>query len=660
MPSIFAREPALTGESHALDRLIVQDELAFVQQWRAKDHVERRHLLCQGAGRAFCNTARAFDRIEALIALHALAVQDDVIEHLPKWGRKRASIGAEGWGQGKPMMALLHVGAGSISVRRYQRRFDDARGWQKLVEERCIAPDAYTERFGVSFDMLKRWCDQGVLTSGSFAVLLRSDATAVMHAVAAGEIQTQEIFQRCATEDEAVTWAQRFLRGGIGPCPLWMEGRPTQRALALELAQAGQLHVDQLLNCVPRIDPAAMQALRDAGHATAWHALRAGLLPSTEVQALVHAGHTPLSIVGRGTAPQALVRAWVQDGVLDKHAFVQASLGQWRLNEPMPPYHYEAALHAWGPYLLLRNLPMPKARNARLAYAARQMAVHLWHRQRPLELARISQHVDGASAIEGLSAASAASPGVCGICLEAFSDEVQAAPLLACAHAPCVCRGCLLDYAEKSDDAYPVCIKPDCKRPVLPEDVVRCGGSVNLAHSLALDTVRRQLAHSVIWWACPTRGCVGGTLLGVEVGSNYQCRVCEQVAVVRAPNVDWRRDSEKIMRLVDGLQSASESGEAPIRECPNCGVPTEHSGGCAHMKCRECGVDWNFSVGLASGYAPRGMGDEQTYVPRAGLLVTAGLYEGVAPGPGLYQAVLVNAKRLQLMPNGAPLALTLR
>ena len=640
MFNIFSQQRPLSRRGQALDVLLRQNASAFVDAVSALEVAERKRLLAQGAGRAWCETARSCDKVEALITLHALAMQDDALEHLPSWGRSRALMGFEGWRSGRPMMALLHVGSGGASVRRYQRRFKDASGWQKLVEERCISPHAYTAQFGVSFPVLKRWCDQGILNTGTFAALLHTDTDAVMQAVSLGEIQTAEILRRCATEEEGATWAQHFLQHGIGPCPIWMERHASHRTLAMDLARQGHLPVEQLLSCIPRIDAASMRALRDAGHATHWHALRAGALDSAEIRQLVDDGTEPSRIVQGGLVPPELVHTWVADGSIDKDAFVQASLAHWRMSDPMPPYHYEAAQNAWGPYLLLRNLRMPQALQARMAYAARQMSMHLWHRVKPIDL-------------EASCTVHAADVGACSICLEPFGENKRVASLVGCEHPPAMCQGCLVRYVETSDDAYPVCVAPACKKPILPEDVIRAGGSVTVAHTLALDAVRRQLLHSAVWWACPTRGCVGGTLLGVDVGINHHCRVCEQVTLVRRPGVDWRRDTDKILRLVDGLQAAAKGEETRIRECPQCGVPTEHNGGCAHMNCRECGANWNFSLGLSSGYAPKGADNEQTYVPRAGLLVTAGLYEGVAPGPQLYEAVSANARRLQLMPSAA-------
>uniref|UniRef100_A0A915B393 E3 ubiquitin-protein ligase parkin n=1 Tax=Parascaris univalens TaxID=6257 RepID=A0A915B393_PARUN len=129
---------------------------------------------------------------------------------------------------------------------------------------------------------------------------------------------------------------------------------------------------------------------------------------------------------------------------------------------------------------------------------------------------------------------------------------------------------------------------------------------------------------------CPVYGCRGCVtdahifyLLGKERYADYQRRATEKFISLENEGIFcpyaecgaaflWEQDTTApkvlcpecrrifcgICRREQCICEANDATELTIkstcRSCPNCGVPTERNGGCAHIHCVHCGTHWCF------------------------------------------------------------------
>lgn len=83
---------------------------------------------------------------------------------------------------------------------------------------------------------------------------------------------------------------------------------------------------------------------------------------------------------------------------------------------------------------------------------------------------------------------------------------------------------------------------------------------------------------------CPDPFCVGVAYSGA---ATYMCFLCENQWSVPSCGGLWLQNARDALRLGSG-------SSPPLKQCPQCGVPIEKTGGCDHMTC-VCGHEFNWS-----------------------------------------------------------------
>lgn len=111
-----------------------------------------------------------------------------------------------------------------------------------------------------------------------------------------------------------------------------------------------------------------------------------------------------------------------------------------------------------------------------------------------------------------------------------------------------------------------------------------CPPLVKLLADLRLRAVLQARAHGRRCCDCPDPFCVGVAYSGA---ATYMCFLCENQWSVPSCGGLWLQNARDALRLGSG-------SSPPLKQCPQCGVPIEKTGGCDHMTC-VCGHEFNWS-----------------------------------------------------------------
>jgi hypothetical protein len=621
-----------------LGNLLRDDEEGFVAALRGATPEQRAQWLGRKhASAALADMAIRFDRAAALLAMQDIARADGLMRSMPPALTSRATLGAVGWKQRKPNIALLHVQGGhhGATARAYTERFSEARdAWLRLVQSGQLSPYTWLRRFGTDPSVISAWVGGGLLTASAAWGLLADQPDAAVALLKAEGSAADAAVAAVVSEPEMLLWSERLLAAGVAPPRVWFQRHASVASRALEAVRAGSLSVPSYLDLDPRPGRDLMLDLLGCQQATPWDLLRARALTDAEFEAAARAEDwTPQAALRQGPVPEVAATAWIRDGEVDRDSYLRASANTWQPADPLPGEHRRMARAADSVVALLRDARLPEgAAPRRIAFAARLLGVHLGATE-------ATPAVYGGQSAED-----------CVVCLERL-DAVHPPGEVGdlCAHAPSICAPCLLGTVRANPAA--LCPMPGCRQPITTEDAIRWGATPDEAQAWAVDLNHTKLGASDTWFACPTPSCPGGIPFGTGMqGARFDCNVCLEPAIIRSTRIEWRRDLTKIQRLIAGLKRANGDGEAVVRECYHCGVPTERRSGCSHMTCRTCGQSWDFNAGA---YPPRtASGGLQTYVPHAGLLLHAGLFQGQQPGAlGVRDLVAVvhgNARRLSI------------
>lgn len=236
----------------------------------------------------------------------------------------------------------------------------------------------------------------------------------------------------------------------------------------------------------------------------------------------------------------------------------------------------------------------------------------------------------------------------CIVCVEDVPRDKACKPA-ACEHPTDMCADCYKQSVKTQ--THLKCPYEGCDTMLTPNDLLTFGAGGEQADAWALKLVKAMSRREPDWHACATSDCVGGIKVPKGEQFAWTCAGCAQPQVACNYIVDLEADKPTILGLMGDLQGGSMNGKK--RECYHCGNICEHMYGCEAMQCGGCQKPWSFNRGLSTGHG--NVGQAQTFVPCNGLMVKAGLYEGLQPGQINVDAALLqrtvyeNAVRLGLM-----------
>eukprot|EP01113_Clastostelium_recurvatum_P005800 TRINITY_DN12601_c0_g1_i2.p2 TRINITY_DN12601_c0_g1~~TRINITY_DN12601_c0_g1_i2.p2 ORF type:complete len:348 (+),score=71.39 TRINITY_DN12601_c0_g1_i2:110-1153(+) len=205
-----------------------------------------------------------------------------------------------------------------------------------------------------------------------------------------------------------------------------------------------------------------------------------------------------------------------------------------------------------------------------------------------IDVTSLSLHDDA----EGVSA------GECSVCFEAC----QLVRLTSCGHA--FCEECLVSWlVAQLEGGQPVCPHQACKRDVCFHDMQKFVAARDPAAFARYDrTITQQaLSRDPEWMWCQRCGSggFGFDRSGETACSDRMCpdcdySVCTECLLPGHAGVTCAKNWEVVS---DNDASVDEVRYAKYfkrfaRNCPQCTAPTERSGGCSHMTCRECKHQW--------------------------------------------------------------------
>ncbi len=218
----------------------------------------------------------------------------------------------------------------------------------------------------------------------------------------------------------------------------------------------------------------------------------------------------------------------------------------------------------------------------------------------------------------------------CVVCLEPCDAERPAQISAHCQHEASVCADCIKQEALINHSAR--CVVPNCHAVLSPNDLLAACVPPPAIFAICRAMVQTRLAAVPNWRTCWTPDCFGGAQVPRGTEQAYCCPACTRTVTLASRILDQQKDIEYAKRLIAHVGDLSSMTNA-VRECYWCGAGTEHGEACAHMHCSKCDLEWDFNRGPCAG---RNAGARyalaQAYVPRAGLLLDAGLYEGLEAG----------------------------
>lgn len=200
----------------------------------------------------------------------------------------------------------------------------------------------------------------------------------------------------------------------------------------------------------------------------------------------------------------------------------------------------------------------------------------------------------------------------CSICLEQAAS-VDCVRLLRCHHT--FCKGCLGGYFSslivEGKAAALHCPEIGCKTTVTPAEVKLLVGAneFEMYERLLLQLSLAEM-EDVVW--CPRQGCeypallheANGTLATCGKCGFAFCTECRQAWHGLAPCANlaerWRNGDEAARealrekygtKFIEELQT-SEWVKSNTKPCIRCTARIEKNGGCNHITCHKCGMEW--------------------------------------------------------------------
>lgn len=204
----------------------------------------------------------------------------------------------------------------------------------------------------------------------------------------------------------------------------------------------------------------------------------------------------------------------------------------------------------------------------------------------------------------------------CSLCFSTFAKNRL---LPACRRRGChqsICEGCLNNwYGLNSPGAIintAALFCPFCRRLPAARTLAAYGKGIHAVGNLR-NTYEERGSWIYAWCnecnethRLMERECARGA---PEALQQWQCEDCERIALerVRLTEERARRALEDAALLDEEMRLAAERDlmeaeaardwlETPVKECPNCKVPTQKAYGCNHMTC-PCGTHWCWTCG---------------------------------------------------------------
>ena len=318
---------------------------------------------------------------------------------------------------------------------------------------------------------------------------------------------------------------------------------------------------------------------------------------------------------------------WYAEGRLSLADFVPFTAEGYRVQTPL-----DAAQTTFAESFYTAD-PDPAARATRLRA--------LWDIMRPVQLEAHNRRAVllrmSAIALAGpptntaeIQTPPSATPKACVVCPESFDNARQPVREAHCAHAPSVCAACVGEQARINGSSH--CASTGCTATLSPNVLLAAAVPHATIDRICTDMLRVQLAAVPNWRTCWTEDCVGGAQVSRGTKQSFCCPVCNNTSLLTSRILDTQKDVEYARRLIANLGHMTTMTGA-VRECYWCGTGTEHGDACAHMECTTCKRSWDFNRGdmRSRNAGPRHV-LAQAYVPHAGLLLDAGLYDGLLAG----------------------------
>ncbi|MFH4980762.1 hypothetical protein AB6A40_007471 [Gnathostoma spinigerum] len=91
---------------------------------------------------------------------------------------------------------------------------------------------------------------------------------------------------------------------------------------------------------------------------------------------------------------------------------------------------------------------------------------------------------------------------------------------------------------------------------------------------------------------CSHPECSAAFFVDDDDGDTFLCPECSHVC---------HRESKEHHKMGEDERLTQRTIEVTCRPCPKCRTPTERNGGCAHMHCLRCDMEWCFVCGKTWG-----------------------------------------------------------
>lgn len=191
-----------------------------------------------------------------------------------------------------------------------------------------------------------------------------------------------------------------------------------------------------------------------------------------------------------------------------------------------------------------------------------------------------------------------------------------------------VCSGCWRGYLRvivESGATVIVCPMPACRTVVSMELVTAVlGAGMGTAQGEKTDEelldlyasrrVSDYVAGSSDLRACPGRGCESIVKRLDECEASVECGTCAARFCWKCNFEDhWPLDCKHAADWILRATSETKSQWWILKNtklCPGCGCPVSKQGGCEHMKCARCGIDWDWGKEICYAGSVAQGGDE--------------------------------------------------
>ncbi len=189
---------------------------------------------------------------------------------------------------------------------------------------------------------------------------------------------------------------------------------------------------------------------------------------------------------------------------------------------------------------------------------------------------------------------------------------------LMCAHTYCndCLRVALRRALDEADTDQWRCFEPSCRRALTPDTACRVGASRKQLRRLTQLQGYAEAARHALGKRCPRAACPFAYVYALRGSQTTGALWFHSTAMVIVTHCKQIQCGECGARYCAACQTSHEPANGHVcardtdqqllerwkhrhtRQCPSCRHPIEKNGGCDHMRCRQCEVEfcWTHSV----------------------------------------------------------------